>query len=421
MREDGDNHAVSSVLRHAHLYSPTATGTCALRDAAVAMSAGRIVWCGEDAKLPPRYQQLAQYDCGGRLLTPGLIDCHTHIVAAGTRADEFSQLLHGVEYSDIAANGGGIMSTVRATREASEAELLRLALLRVDDMLACGVTTLEIKSGYGLTLEHELKQLRVIARIRAARPLRIKATLLALHKLAPEFDGRCDDYVEYVCDEVIPAVAQAGLADAVDAFCEHIAFSPAQVERLFQAAAAHGLAIKLHAEQLSNQHGAALAARHGALSVDHLEYLDTVGIAALAASDTVAVMLPAAFYTLRQTRLPPVTQLIQAGVPVAVATDSNPGTAPLTSLLLAMNMACTLFRMTPEQSIAGSTLNAARALGLAAETGSIELGKSADLALWDLDHPEELVYLVGVNRLHRRYHAGQYEPAIIANDRAAAR
>jgi len=421
MTEEQVDPASGSVLRHAHLYSPGTAASLHLRDAAVVMSAGRIVWCGEDARLPPRYQQLAQYDCGGRLLTPGLIDCHTHIVAAGTRADEFAQLLHGVEYSDIAANGGGIMSTVHATRAATEDELLQLALQRVDDMLACGVTTLEIKSGYGLTLEHELKQLRVIARIRAARPLRIKATLLALHKLAPEFDGRCDDYVEYVCDEVIPSVAQAGLADAVDAYCEHIAFSPAQVERLFAAATAHGLDIKLHAEQLSNQHGAVLAARHGALSVDHLEYLDNAGIAALAASNTVAVMLPAAFYTLRETRLPPVTQLLQAGVPVAVATDSNPGTAPLTSILLAMNMACTLFRMTPEQALAGTTLNAARALGLGAETGSIEVGKWADLALWNLDHPEELSYLLGVNRLHRRYHAGQYEPAIPSNDRTAPR
>ena len=408
MREAGDKRTAGSVLRHAQLYSPTATATLHWRDAAVVMLDDRIAWCGEDDKLPMRYHALPDYDCAGRLLTPGLIDCHTHCVFAGTRAAEFGQLLHGLEYSDIAANGGGIMSTVRATRAASEQQLLAQALLHVDDMLACGVTTLEIKSGYGLTLEHELKQLRVIAQLRAARPLRIKATLLALHKIAPEFEDRADDYVDYVCAEVIPAVAAAGLADAVDAFCERIAFNTEQVDKLFRCARAHGLDIKLHAEQFSNQHATKLAVRHQALSVDHLEYLDPSGIAALAGSATVAVMLPAAFYTLRQTRLPPVTQLIQARVPVAVATDCNPGTAPLTSMLLAMNMACTLFRMTPDQVLVGTMLNAARALGIDRETGSIEPGKQADLALWDLEQPEELAYLVGVNRLHRRYHAGQH-------------
>jgi len=411
MTQAGDDAASDRVLRHAHLSTPTATSGLHLSDAAVVMLRGRIAWCGEDAELPARYRHVPDFDCGGRLLTPGLIDCHTHIVSAGSRADEFAQLLHGVEYSDIAAAGGGIMSTVRATRAATEQELLTLASRRIDDMLACGVTTLEIKSGYGLTLEHELKQLRVIAQLRATRPLRIRATLLALHKLPPEFDDRSDDYVDYVCAEVIPAVAAAGLADAVDAFCEQIAFNTSQVERVFRVARAHGLDIKLHAEQLSNQHGAALAASQRALSADHLEYLDQSGIAALAASPTVAVLLPAAFYTLRQTTLPPVMQLIRAGVPVAVASDSNPGTAPMTSILLAMNMACTLFRMTPEQVLVGTTLNAAKALGIADETGSIETGKQADLALWDLDHADELAYLVGVNRLFRRYHAGQHEPS----------
>ncbi len=406
MAEGSDSKAMNQVLRHAHISSPTATASLHLHDGALAIVDGLIAWCGEDSDLPERYQGLPGYDCAGRLLTPGLIDCHTHIVFAGSRADEFTRLLHGAEYTDIAAAGGGILSTVRATRAASEQALLDAALQRVDDMLDCGVTALEIKSGYGLTLEHELKLLRVIRQLSDLRPLRIKATLLALHKLAPEFDGRADAYVEYVCNEVVPAVAAAGLADAVDAFCERIAFAPEQVEQLFRAARAHGLDIKLHAEQLSNQHGAALAARYQALSVDHLEYLDQAGIEALAGSATVAVMLPAAFYTLRQTRLPPVSQLRQAGVPVAVASDSNPGTAPLTSLLLTMNMACTLFRMTPEQALAGVTINAARALGIAAETGSIEPGKQADLALWDLDQAEELAYLVGVNRLHRRYHAG---------------
>ena len=409
MRKGEQSETASRVLRHVHVYSPTATKTLHLHDAAVVIVDGQIAWCGADQKLPVRYASVSDQDCQGRLLTPGLIDCHSHIVFAGTRADEFAQMLHGVEYSDIAARGGGIMSTVQATRAASEAELLRLALKRVDDMLACGVTTLEIKSGYGLMLEHELKQLRVIAQLRAARPLRIKATVLALHKLAPEFENRADDYVDYVCEEVIPAMAAAGLADAVDGFCDRIAFSVAQIERLFQTAQKYGLSIKLHAEQLSNQHGTELAVRYRALSVDHLEYLDQRGVSALAASDTVAVMLPAAFYTLRQTRLPPVMQLLQAGVPVAVASDSNPGTAPMTSLLLAMNMACTLFRMTPEQVLAGTTLHAARALGIAADTGSIEIGKQADLALWDLDEPAELAYLVGVNRLHRRYYAGQHE------------
>jgi imidazolonepropionase len=403
-----DSTAQPLVLRHANLCTPTATSHVHIHDASVAIVEGRIAWLGEDRQLPARYRELPEHDCDGRLLTPGLIDCHTHLVYAGDRAQEFSQLLHGAEYADIATAGGGIMTTVNATRAASEEDLLESALRRVDDMLACGVTSLEIKSGYGLTLEHELKLLRVIKQIRAQRPVRIRATLLALHKLPPEFED-ADSYVTYVCDELMPAVIKADLADAVDAFCDQIAFSRDQVERLFVAARAAGLPLKLHAEQLSNQRGSELAVAYQALSVDHLEYLEADGIAALAASDTVAVMLPCAFYTLRETRLPPVTRLLAQGVPVAVASDCNPGTAPMTSLLLAMNMACTLFRMTPLQVLAGTTLHAAQALGISAETGSIEVGKSADLACWDLSRPEELAYLVGVNRLHRRYYAGQHE------------
>ncbi len=376
----------------------------AIEDGAIAVADGRIAWVGPQADLPGAPGNLARerHDLAGRWLTPGLIDCHTHLVYGGDRAAEFELRLKGAGYAEIARAGGGIVSTVTATRAASEAELLKAARPRLDALLAEGVTTVEIKSGYGLDLETELKQLRV-ARALGAAPgeslaVTVETTFLGAHALPPEFTERAADYIEAVV-AMLPEVAASGLADAVDAFCETIAFSPEQIAKVFEAARAQGLPVKLHADQLSDLGGAALAARYGALSADHLEYTGAAGVAAMAAAGTVAVVLPGAFYVLRETQPPPVEALRAAGVPIALATDCNPGSAPVTSLLLMLNMGCTLFRLTPEEALAGVTRSAATALGLGATHGTLEAGKAADFAVWDIERPAELAYRLGFNPL----------------------
>ena len=380
-----------------------------IHDAALLIENDRISWCGPQADLPANPANNDRFDLGGRLVTPGLIDCHTHVVFGGDRAREFELRLAGASYEQIAREGGGIISTVMATRAASEDELLRTALTRVDALIAEGVTTLEIKSGYGLSIGHELKMLRVARRIAAERPIRVITSYLAAHAVPPEYLGRPDAYLDDIVLPGLDAAHAEGLVDAVDGFCEGIAFTPVQIEQLFDHAHKLGLPVKLHAEQLSNLGGAALVARHGGLSADHLEYLDAAGVSAMAASGAVAVLLPGAFYTLRETQAPPIDLLRRAGVPMAVATDCNPGSSPLASLLLAMNMASTLFRLTPEEALAGATRNAAKALGLA-DTGMIRPGLRADLAIWDVSHSAELAYRIGFNPLYRRIHAGVLTP-----------
>jgi imidazolonepropionase len=365
----------------------------------------RIVYAGPAAAAPP-LDAREVIDCQGRWITPGLIDCHTHIVHAGNRAAEFEQKLAGASYAEIARAGGGIVSTMRATRAASEDDLVASALPRLDALIAEGVTTIEAKSGYGLSTEAELKMLRAIRRLGDRRPVSVRATFLGAHALPPEYADDPDAYVDLICDRMIPAVARAGLADAVDGFCEGIGFTSAQIARVFDAARRHGLPVKLHAEQLSNLEGAALAARHGALSADHLEHLSAEGIAAMAAAGTVAVLLPGAYYFMRETHLPPIAGLRAAEIPIAIATDCNPGTSPLTSLLLAMNMAAIEFRLTVEECLRAVTRNAARALGLGAEVGSLEAGKWCDLAIWDVETLAELVYRMGYNPLHARIWRG---------------
>ena len=372
----------------------------------VASTDRRIVFAGP-ARDAPSLDPMKTVDCAGRWITPGLIDCHTHLVYGGDRAHEFELRLLGASYEEIARAGGGILSTVRATRNASKDELVASALPRLDALIAEGVTTVEVKSGYGLTLDVEHRMLHVARSLSDHRPVRITTTLLGAHALPPEFAGDQDGYIQLVCDVMIPALAEAGLVDAVDAFCEGIGFTSAQTDRVFAAARRCGLPVKLHAEQLSNLHGAALAAQHGALSADHLEYLDEAGIAALARAGTVATLLPGAYYFVRETKLPPIDGLRAAGVPIALATDCNPGTSPLTSLLLVMNMGATLFRLTVEECLTGVTRNAARALGLDDEIGTLEAGKSCDLAIWDIERPAELVYRMGFNPLHARIWRGQ--------------
>lgn len=372
-------------------------------DGMVACKDGRIVHAGA----PVAVAAAEVHDCHGRWITPGLIDPHTHLIFAGDRADEFKRRLDGESYEDIARAGGGILSTVRATRAASEDDLIAAALPRLDALLAEGATTVEIKSGYGLTLDDEVKMLRAAKVLERHRPVRIVTTFLGAHALPPEFKGRADDYISEVCETMIPAVAREGLASAVDVFCEGIGFTPAQTERVFTAAKAHGLAVKLHAEQLSNQNGAALAARYSALSADHLEHLDAAGIAAMAEAGTVATLLPGAFYFMRETMKPPIEALRAAGVATALATDCNPGTSPVTSLLTVMNMAATLFRMTIDECLDGVTRHAAKALGLAHEAGALRPGLSCDLAIWDVERPAELVYWLGRNPLHARVFKGK--------------
>lgn len=387
--------------------SAQADGYGLIHDAAIATEADAISWIGPAKELPEEWKDAPQTDLNGRLATPSLIDCHTHIVYGGSRAREFEMRLNGATYEEIARAGGGIRSTVSATRAASEEELLADALPRVDALLAEGVTLLEIKSGYGLDLDTELKMLRVARKVGELRPVKVLTTFLGAHALPPEYEGRSDDYISFVCDEVLPAVKAENLADAVDAFCEGIAFSPEQVSRVFERAQELGLPIKIHSEQLSNLGGTAMAASHKALSADHLEYLDTAGIQAMKDAGTVAVLLPGAFYFLRETQHPPLQELRDAGVPIALATDANPGSSPLTSLLLCMNMACTLFRMTPQEALAGITRNAAQALGQSEVCGALEAGKQANIAIWDVKEPAELAYRIGFNPLNRLYFLGE--------------
>lgn len=391
--------------RSARLATLAGNGLGLVEDGVIAARAGRIIHAGP-AEGAPAFVAAETIDCGRRLITPGLIDCHTHLTHAGDRAREFELRLEGATYEEIARAGRGIRSTMAATRAASEAMLVETALPRLDALIAEGATTIEVKSGYGLTLGDELKMLRAARALGEARRVRIRTTFLGAHALPPEWADDADGYIDLVCDTMIPAVAEAGLADAVDAFCEGIGFSAAQTERVFTAAVAHGLPIKLHAEQLSNLHGAALAARYGALSADHLEYLDADGVAAMARSGTVATLLPGAFYFVRETKLPPIAELRAAGVPIALATDCNPGTSPLTSLLLVMNMGATLFRLTVTECLRGVTVNAARALGLQDEIGTLEPDKACDLAIWDVEHPSQLVYRMGFNPLHARIWSG---------------
>jgi imidazolonepropionase len=354
-----------------------------------------IVWLGSTESMPADLPCEEHIDCAGALITPGLIDCHTHLVFAGNRANEFESRLNGASYEDLARAGGGIFSTVRSTRAADEAELFSQSEPRLHALMKEGVTTVEIKSGYGLNIETELKMLRVARRLAERNAITVKTSFLGAHAVPPEFSGRADAYVEWLCDDMLAAVADAGLADAVDAFCENIAFSPAQVRRVFEAGRRHRLPLKLHAEQLSNQQGAALAAEFAALSADHLEYLDERGVAAMAAGGTVAVLLPGAYYFQRESQLPPIAALRKHQVPMAVASDLNPGTSPIVSLLANMHLAATLFRLTPTEVLRGVTVNAARALGLAAHRGTLAAGMRADFCIWDLDLPGELCYWLG--------------------------
>ena len=379
-------------------------GLGVIEPGAIGMAAGTITYVGSMVDAPAATETI---DCEGRWITPGLIDPHTHLVFAGDRIGEFEMRQRGASYEEIARAGGGIVSTVHATRAASEADLVASALPRLDALIAEGVTTIEIKSGYGLSAADEAKMLRAARILGEVRPVTVRTTFLGAHALPGEYAGDADGYIDLVAETMLPEIAAAGLADAVDAFCENIGFTPAQTERVFAAAKRHGLPVKLHAEQLSNQHGAALAARHGALSADHLEYLDDAGIMAMAQAGTVAMLLPGAFYFLRETKLPPVAALRTAGVPIALATDCNPGTSPLTSILLTMNMAAVQFGLTVDECLLGVTRHAARALGMQAETGTIEVGKHCDLAIWDIERPADLVGRIGFNPLHQRIWMGQ--------------
>ncbi|WP_164748401.1 MULTISPECIES: imidazolonepropionase [unclassified Mesorhizobium] len=385
-----------------------AAGLGIVEKGAIAARDGLIVYAGSEADLPAAAGQGAEtVDCQGRWITPGLIDCHTHLVYAGNRANEFEMRLAGATYEEVARAGGGIVSSVKSLRAASEDELVSQTLPRLDALMAEGVTTVEVKSGYGLDADNEKKSLRAARRLAGERPITILTTCLAAHALPPEARGDKDAFIDLVAGTILPAVAAEKLADAVDGFCEGIAFSPEQIARVFDKAKALGLPVKLHADQLSNLHGAALAARYGALSADHLEYTDEEGAAAMAGSGTVATILPGAYYFIRETKRPPVDLFRRHGVKMAVATDSNPGTSPLTSLLLTMNMAATLFGLTVDECLAGVTREAARALGLLDRTGTLEAGKSADLAVWDIERPAELVYRMGFNPLHARIWRGQ--------------
>jgi imidazolonepropionase len=394
------------------LWTQARLATCAgnglglIEQGCVAASDGTIVYAGPVADAPV-LDPVQRIDCAGRWITPGLIDCHTHLVHGGDRSHEFELRLAGASYEEIARAGGGIVSTMEATRAASEDALVASALPRLDALIAEGVTTVEIKSGYGLDTATEVRMLRAARRLGVERQVRVATTFLGAHALPPEYAGDADGYIAMLCDVLLSQVAAAGLADAVDAFCEGIGFSLAQTERIFRAAAAHGLPVKLHAEQLSNLHGAALAAQYAAISADHLEYLDDAGVAAMARAGTVATLLPGAYYFVRETKLPPIAALRAAGVPIALATDCNPGTSPLTSLLLTMNMGATLFGLTVDECLLGVTRNGAQALGLADRIGTLEAGKACDLAIWDIERPAELVYRMGFNPLHARIWSGQ--------------
>ena len=383
-----------TLWQHCHAATMTDGRYAVIEDAAIVTSAGLIEWIGPRADVPSVAADRV-VDLDGAWLTPGLIDCHTHAVFGGNRSGEFEQRLQGVSYAEIAAQGGGIASTVRATRAASENELLASARQRVQALMRDGVTTIEIKSGYGLDLENERKMLRVARRLGEELPVTVRSTCLAAHALPPEYAGKADDYIDHICEQMLPALAAEGLVDAVDAFCEHLAFSPAQVERLFIKARELGLPVKLHAEQLSSLHGSSLAARYQALSADHLEFMTEEDAIAMAEAGTVAVLLPGAFYFLRETQLPPMDALRRHGVKIALASDLNPGTSPGLSLRLMLNMGCTCFRMTPEEALAGVTVHAATALGLGDSHGSLEVGKVADFIAWQIERPADLSYWLG--------------------------
>ena len=395
-----------TLWHNARLAALTGPGLGVVERGAVAAQGGRIVYAGPEADAPS-FNAAERVDCEGRWITPGLVDCHTHLVHAGDRAREFEMRLAGASYEDIAKAGGGIVSTVKATRAASQDELVASALPRLDALIADGACTVEIKSGYGLSLEDEMKMLLAARALGERRKVRIVTTFLGAHALPPEANGDKDRYIDLVCNEMMPVVAREKLADAVDAFCEGIAFSYEQTRRVFEAAKKHGLRVKLHADQLSNLHGAELAAAFGAMSADHLEYTDEAGVAAMAKSGTVAVLLPGAFYFLRETKQPPLDLIRKHRVAIAIASDNNPGTSPLTSLLLTMNMAATCFRMTVDECIAGVTRDGARALGLLNKTGTLEAGKDCDLAIWNIENLAELVYRMGYNPLHARIRNGQ--------------
>jgi len=398
------------LIRGGHLATMVANGDPygVVRDGAIVIDSGRISWVGPEAELPPAVARTpaASWNARGRWVTPGLVDCHTHLVFGGNRASEFEARLGGLTYEEIARAGGGILSTVSATRAASDDDLLETGRARLSAMCSHGVTTAEIKSGYGLELSTELRMLRVARELEAALPVTVQTSLLGAHTLPPEFKKDRDGYVDLVCTEMIPMAASEGLADAVDAFCERIAFTPEEVGRVFEAAEAHGLPVRLHADQLSDLGGAALAARHGARSADHLEHASEDGVRAMADAGTVAVLLPGAFHFLGGGRRPPVASMRASGVDVAVASDLNPGTSPVVAPLVVLNLACTLFGLTPEQALAGMTRVAARALGLEDEIGTLEVGKKADLAVWDVREPAELSYWLGANPCVRTVHGG---------------
>jgi len=383
-----------TVWHHLHL-CPDGDPGQVVRDAAIVTQGGRIAWIGPMAELPADYAALPHQDLNGHWVTPGLVDCHTHLVYAGDRADEFAQRLAGVSYEEIAKRGGGILSTVRATREADEATLFKQSAKRLEAMLAQGLTAVEIKSGYGLDLDTERKMLRVARQLGERYPVTVYTTFLGAHALPKEYAGRADDYITEVCDVMLPSLAAEKLVDAVDVFCEGIGFSLAQSQRVFEAAERHGLPVKMHAEQLSNLGGATLAAKHQALSSDHLEFLDEAGVIAMRDAGSVAVLLPGAYYFIRETQLPPIALLRQHGVPIAISTDCNPGTSPATSLPLMMNMGATLFRMTVPELLAGVTTVAAQALGKTEEHGRIAVGRHADFAVWGVENLAELVYWIG--------------------------
>ncbi|MGX5793519.1 imidazolonepropionase [Pseudomonas sp. E2-15] len=385
---------MKTLWQHCHVATMAGGKYSIIEDAAMVTAGQLIEWVGPRSQVPPAdYAQV--HDLQGAWVTPGLIDCHTHTVFGGNRSGEFEQRLEGVSYAEIAAKGGGIASTVRATRAATEDELFASAHKRLRSLLRDGVTTVEIKSGYGLDLASERKLLRVIRRLGEALPVSVRATCLAAHALPPEYKDRADDYIDHICAEMLPALAAEGLVDAVDAFCEYLAFSPQQVERVFKVAQQLGLPVKLHAEQLSSLHGSSLAARYHALSADHLEFMTEDDAIAMAASGTVAVLLPGAFYFLRETQLPPMDALRKHGVKIAIASDLNPGTSPALSVRLMLNMACTLLRMTPEEALAGATQHAATALGMGDTHGSLEVGKVADFVAWQIDRPADLAYWLG--------------------------
>jgi imidazolonepropionase len=396
---------LDSLWHGAHVATMQGGQYSMIENAAIGVVGGRVVWIGESRHLP-RYQAQHEYDLDGGWITPGLIDCHTHLVFGGNRAGEFEQRLNGVSYQEIAQQGGGIASSVKATRDASEAELIASAARRLKSLMADGVTTVEIKSGYGLSLESELKMLRVAGQLGDSFPVTVKRTCLAAHAMPPEYADK-DAYIDYLCETVLPKVATLGMADAVDAFCEGIAFSTEQVVRYFKVAASLGLPVKIHAEQLSSLGGTAMASSFKALSADHIEFIEEADVHAMAESGTVAVLLPGAFFTLKETQRPPIALLRQYGVPMAIATDANPGTSPALSLRLMMNMACTLFALTPEEALAGATIHAAKALGMADTHGSLEVGKVADFVCWDVESPGELSYWLGGDLVKTRVYEGK--------------